>query len=168
MPFGTLRRLLLGEAILVGLAGAVTAIVGARRGAAWLGAEGARASALLTLVLGVATIVALAPAGARGWRRARSAGFGASLAKYPHLPRWYVVLAFVVGGMADEAAQLARGWAMAEARSGSGWRAGVVAVALAGAQDAAWSSAPVLAALVAAGASAAVLGGFRYAPDGAP
>jgi hypothetical protein len=168
MPCGTLRRLLLGEVILVGLAGSMAAIVGARRGAAWLGAEGARASALLTLVLVVATILALAPAGARAWRRARSAAFGESLAKYPHLPRWYVVLAFVMGAMADEAARRARGWAMAEAQSGSGWRTGMVAMALAGAHGAVWSSAQALFALVAAGVVAAMLGGFRYAPGEVP
>jgi len=146
----------------------MAALVGARRGAAWLGAEGARASALLTLVLVVATIVAMAPAGARAWRRVRSAGFGASLAKYPHLPRWYVVPAFVMGGMAEEAARRARGWAVAEAQSGSGWRTAMVAVALAGAHGAVWPSAQALVALVAAGVFAAILGRFRYAPGEVP
>jgi hypothetical protein len=165
MPLDTLRRLLLGEVILVGLAGAMLAIVAARRGAAWLGAEGTRAGAALLLVLMIATIVALAPAARRAWRRVRSPAFGASLVKYSHLPRWYVVPAALVGGIADEAARLARAWAVAEAESGSSWRAGSVAVVLAGAGGSASSAAPALAALAAA---VAVLALFRYAPGEAP
>lgn len=158
MPLDTLRRLLYGEAILLGLAGAVVAIVTARRGAAWLGLEGLRAGAGLLLVLLPATMVALAPAARRAWRRVRSPAFAASLARYSYLPRWYVAPAALAGGIADEAARLAHAWAVAEAYSGSGWRAaGAVTAIVVGSSSLPGPATSVFPAITGAALLAAVL-----------
>jgi hypothetical protein len=144
--------LLLGEVALAGLAAVVVAVLAGRRGMGALAAEAARASGIVVLVLAVVTAIALVPSARRAWRRVRGPAFRANAARYADLPRWYVVPAAFVGGVAAEATAIARRWIDAEARSSSGCFAAGVLVALlvaAGSATGAWFE--PLAALGAAG-----------------
>jgi hypothetical protein len=76
--------------------------------------------------LGLAVISAswiAAPSICQGVHRVRSPAFAASAARLTQLPRWYVVPAALVGGVATDVGERVNAFTMAESRSGAAWHA---------------------------------------------
>lgn len=144
----TLGSLLLGQALLAGLAAAVIAIVllweeqplssiGLRRPGWSTLAWGAGMAAFFILLLG--PLLLRLP----GWLGL--AGFAPTLARLSSLPLWYLVLAVLVGGVAEEI--LYRGYALERlgVLLGSPWLAGLIVVLLFGlAHISLWGIGPAL------------------------
>ncbi len=152
----TLGSLLLGQALLAGLAAAVIAIV-----LLWeeqpLSSIGLRPPGWSTLAWGAGMaaffILLLGPLLLRlpGWLGL--AGFAPTLARLSSLPLWYLVLAVLVGGVVEEI--LYRGYALERlgVLLGSPWLAGLIVVLLFGlAHIPLWGIGPALTTTISGGA----------------